>query len=1511
MCFNALTFVIQAWQGYEGMFENLGELLEKCVEFLERLDYYKPKMDVRLSRLACQNLQLFVELCDRMIKLRKKHTRLLAFTKQLFLNDNGIQELLGMMDRLNSKESLLVSAQTYKIVSDSADGIKLILDGQQEQKKLEDSKNWRKKIVAALGFAPASLGNDGEPVAGWERTISHRKNRLVEGTGRWLTDNEAFVSWSQSSAPEQSLFVIEGKPGSGKTSLMANGLRLVRKHGGSSASTSTRIVSACYSPESDTKKNMEHIDGVFFESASKALLWQLCTSYEAMTKSTAYIIDRQQEFDGNMDLWQNLFFENRELHNQDTTFFIFLDGIDPDFRSFVPLLQKLSAQPELRRKVRVCLTIQTQAAKDWLVPSRRIPFHKILISDHNIEDVKKYILFQLDSLPIFKDSGRPGIQQWRDRILGTLVEKCEGDYFRINNILKSLSRVDLISDIEAILADAGKTRVDQIDSEIQRLNEERTPTEIDEINTIIRWVSYGLVYINIDTLQSLLSLRSRRRNKETTPGDAQAHSSKLGPPEERKKAPSAEPLSALSLLPFRQKLQEKYTIFAVDEAGRVDWRTPEIRDRIPAKALGEDALEDNTTGLLGVVRDSEVQVVRHFLHTVCPPDLYRRFGFEQFFETKLGVGRKEKIHDDKENAQILCAIDCLHILVDDELSSDIELHKLAMHSLLVHITNTDLALADRNLKEQVGPLLVRVLTESGPIDRLFVPLVRPDFWTQQRMELDSWYEDNRVEWIYSGQATEVIVKWLRDSAVTKSISGELAGELLRGAKDASSNKTEVVLGYVAKRMARHLFDGRMAGLYDRGSERSAAMHILRVYLARIDPTGPNEATAKLLQHEYEDFWHSEARDYFENYECSSDFLAHAERWAIEILGRTNETSAWEMNMALNYEQLTRIHWHTQSKPNSMRAKRALELDPSNWDALLYLSSDPQYHNIPDEEAFDLLQKAKAQIEEARQKDSTWLNDPSKGTVLANIMLELGKALWHKSLYSDGPDSGDPLNEKLVEAAAIHRQSLEFGDPNFRIIGNIARLYDREEGWGLWMQFIKTLTSYSHRWSPLIADVNKNMLRSYYSSWDWPMQNKFAHAADCADGWDTVKAFFAACIAASNTYGEPRLQFDIRLHYGMTLFISTNNERQSEGLGILLDLLNMKFDKEAADRPRYDSEIDIEASLAIYYLREAIAENQTEARRLELGEKLAKFIDEHPRRFYFGPYDRHLTLACCLIRYEVRFKNGKLSDLAQSCLRHIIMNALELLSDDIEDNDASAFSILQTILAVLGDLDNFRTAWFMWAALAWDEKRDGEKKFVEEFKEEAVLIRIPQSDSDDGEQEKGPGEAGEAEVSQGGTDDGPPGGLPTNANEETVEDDDSDTASVISDLRYSGLGYSIWETCRYCGQAWTTMSKPMRICLDCPGRFCVDEACYRDFKAGKQSNYMGMMGAPALQCSPHHTFFAAPGCSYSTRKAIPSGHVVVGGSTKDDLKLATLEEWKAALREKYMQGFVQEGEEDSE
>lgn len=828
MCYNALTFVIQAWQGYEGIFENLAELLDRCVSFLERLIYYDGRMDVRLAHIACQNLHLFVMICDHTIHLRKKRFKALAFVKQFFLNDNDIQGLLGEMDKLNAKENLLVSAQTLQNTN-------LLLEGQKEQKKEEEAKARRRTIAKVLGFPDAALGTDEEPIPTWQRAFDARKNNLVRGTGRWIRNQRVFMDWMKPANVRNSVLVLEGIHGAGKSSLMANALRFLRKS--EEGERGGRIVTAYYFADANKRKPDDEDKDEFLETVSRTLLWQVAIAYETMTKSMYKIAKTTRDFDGSLDLWKQLFVDNSERISGEVTFYFFIDADESDIQGIIQLLDVLNRASD-KKGVRILLTSTPQTTSGWLRTQTNLNISVVSIPKHNGPDIDLYINDRMDKMPIFKDSERSGISEWRKKILDTLRKKCKGDYFRLNTSLDALAKVDLIEDINYVLENADKSRSDQIDTAIRQLNNIRTLKEIQEINEIMLWVDTGRRWLSVENIEAILAIKHQRSlSKPIFEGSQSLMERRTG-----YSSPSRDPASSstaaltISLLPLKQKLLEKYDpLFTVRTGDTLDWRSMEVRERIPSKA----SVNDNTfsVALNGpqVIQETEINIVRHFLHNVCPPELYQRFEFEQFFDAKLGARQKEYICLDPDNADIRIASTCLTILTEGGPNSIKPLQQYASFWLLDHLRDTDLSAADRGFKAEIGPLLVRLLTEERGIDAMFWP-------HELYVSMKTWQagenanlQEARGEWVYSAEGVKQVATWLKDSSVVKYVRDEPGLSFIEAAKANHANLHEVFLAPAAKHMAHHMF--RRPEFTPR--QFLSAARFIRGYLHRVGDRSPS------------------------------------------------------------------------------------------------------------------------------------------------------------------------------------------------------------------------------------------------------------------------------------------------------------------------------------------------------------------------------------------------------------------------------------------------------------------------------------------------------------------------------------------------------------------------------------------------------------------------------------------------------------------------------------------------
>lgn len=150
-------------------------------------------MDSKLTKIACQHLQIFVDICDHTLKLRSTWNKFVAFMKQMFLNDDSVQELLDATKNLVEKEHGLVSVQTWKLSNEAAtnsrDGLNLtrnmhtsLVDDRKQKQHEEDINNRRLTIVNALDLDLGIIESGRES---WDRIWKRHNGNILEGTGNY------------------------------------------------------------------------------------------------------------------------------------------------------------------------------------------------------------------------------------------------------------------------------------------------------------------------------------------------------------------------------------------------------------------------------------------------------------------------------------------------------------------------------------------------------------------------------------------------------------------------------------------------------------------------------------------------------------------------------------------------------------------------------------------------------------------------------------------------------------------------------------------------------------------------------------------------------------------------------------------------------------------------------------------------------------------------------------------------------------------------------------------------------------------------------------------------------------------------------------------------------------------------------------------------------------------------------------------------------------------------------
>ena len=800
-CFCALSIVIEAWQSYSGMLESLADVLERCTNFLDRFsNYTKMHMDIKLRRVASQQLELFIEICEYMMQLKKsKRSRLAAMAKTVFLNEDGVQELLDKMQNLNDKELGLVASQTLLGVDNVKQGVDKVKDGvakvkdgvaeikdgvanihsglgnvskkleeaneiqikdKEETKRKNDEKRWRRTVLHTLEFRDGDPDDDRYPERTWEKTFFRLKKETTDGTGDWLETNSEFINWARGDFGDQSKLVLflEGDDGSGKSQLAANAVFRLQQ-----GIDQHRSAIAYYFLETDSKGSSQTVTDIAL-TVSCYLLWQLADKYQPFLKSAAAISEENNKILRKpTDMWQKLLIENPDRPSMDSTFFIILDGLNENSYSefLAPLLRQL--KPTHRTKI---LLTGKRSARAKL-EEEKVSFDHITLGEVNISDMKYYINWRMDQMDMLRDIARTEIQEMREKILGVLTESTGGNYRKIRRVLDNISRTDEVEEINGYLKDAGNTAADQIAIDIARLEQTSTAKEIAVINELVLWTISAYVWMTPLQLEAALAIKALTSLATApTTGDSV----------------TAVPTTLSSL---ESKIRKgRYPFLHMDD----DLHPPKVTfkqvdldvamARIPKK---QDAVMDADLSSAMEIQEVEVNIIKHYLSTVCPPDVYLKFRFDQFFEQKLA--RKSKlIYQDPNNAHLTLALRCVKCLLEPRTDKTKELHAYASDYLYWHmysaewesVTENDttteldgrLQLADRQLRAQIGPLIVRLFTEEHGVSSLFGFGHASQLYPGQRNAFEAQGLGIAMrDWVFGKRGIEVLVKYFKDRAV--------------------------------------------------------------------------------------------------------------------------------------------------------------------------------------------------------------------------------------------------------------------------------------------------------------------------------------------------------------------------------------------------------------------------------------------------------------------------------------------------------------------------------------------------------------------------------------------------------------------------------------------------------------------------------------------------------------------------------------------------------------------------
>ncbi|OJJ36091.1 hypothetical protein ASPWEDRAFT_156490 [Aspergillus wentii DTO 134E9] len=952
-CYNVISFVINAFENCESVFEDLAQLLDKCADHLDRLGHYmKGGMDTKLTKVAYQHLQLFVAICERTLKLRdSRWATFKTFMKISFLAENDIQDLLGKMESLVDKEGRLVAAQTFNFASEAAANSKAnltishqmhskldtLIEGRVDQKESLEAEKDKKTLLNSLAFDqnPDNWDNTKqEPRPFWLTTYNNFRKFVVPGTGEWLLSSPTFHSWAtQPKTP--SILGILGTEASGKSYLTSSVIRYLRQHHFSEHSNARHLVAFYFLNRQKTEDRVDTI--------AKSLVWQFADNDASYMQSAAHICEKTSVLDPE-EILPRLLLDNKTLSRIDARFYIVIDGLkDTVDDGLIRFLRKVSDSQS--QAVRVFLTgtplsFQQLAGKG--ISSRTIP-----ITSKNADDIKKLIDSRMDKIEALSDSKRVGVAELRRKIQDTLYKKAAGDYFKIDLALNQISTLDYVKDIDRVLEGAGKERSQQIREEIQNLNETRTPRQLEEINEIVLWLTFAAERIRSEQMAAVLYMKSHEA-----------------------------PLRSLEAM-FRTK----YLLFMIDRDGYVDFKSSKALRVIPLRSQLNATAANNDQA----IQPGEIQIVQHFLNTVCPPALYQKLEFEQYLNQKLSPRKDQIQQEDKDTAHLKLALICLRVLTEGGDAMLTVLQGYALRYLVHHLLSVDLALVDREWKSKTGPNLAKLFTDERSIDILM--------WSNSVGSLAS--PRARTIWLDEEYNVDEILRWMKDSAVISDIQNQAVRAWVADLASGSLNSTEVLLKPSAMRMAVHCFREPSSQTVTMAAFQFILAFILRIQLKKDYFVAQGTITRP-----------------------SPEQISQVESWSQAALNITEKDALWEVQMAIIFADTGR------RGEAERRCRHALQLDGLNWRASHVLGNTV----ASNEEAINIMMVLVNRL----RKDSSWMEDPTYRKVLAQMTFDLGNRYW--------------AMDKFDAATQTFSQSIQEDPTNYMRTYDIFLLYQSNKRW---------------------------------------------------------------------------------------------------------------------------------------------------------------------------------------------------------------------------------------------------------------------------------------------------------------------------------------------------------------------------------------------------------------------------------------------------------------------------------
>ncbi|GES59542.1 eukaryotic translation initiation factor 3 subunit A [Aspergillus terreus] len=531
LCFNALSFLLEIpgkvrsfHSEIDAIFSEVGPALTQF-RIYERMDE-SAQIDEALRQSIDQVMMSFVNLCADCINIHREG-RWKGFkrnAKRILLDDSSVQSELTLFkkltqDQLNLQATLTLEAametgqdvrfmrNTTLKVDTNTRAIKSDVSGLVEAELKRKVDTEREHILATIR---AKLGQKDVEVAAVLEARDTMWKGSMKGSGKWLNEIDAYKHWIDRDCTADSLLIVSGEPGTGKSFLVSAIAHEIRS--ANVGATAERSLVGYYHfsvaerrDNDGNKKRLEQaIQSICVQLAEQDSVYarRVFSALNESGRSARSIRDASCA-----ELWATL---GVGMPAKNTTHYIILDSVDmlsPEDRE--RLWRAIQQGDEDRSyRVRVLLSGESEAFQGVQLLSSRMK--TIEIANYNEVDIKAFIVQELKKANLFQGADKDSRRR-RRMVEEQLLARSNHSYARIQQDLRQVKEIiasgGTEEELNRALHESSTDPRELVRSELKKMEATLKPREIEEIKEILVWVVAAGSFITLEEVAAALLLR--------------------------------------------------------------------------------------------------------------------------------------------------------------------------------------------------------------------------------------------------------------------------------------------------------------------------------------------------------------------------------------------------------------------------------------------------------------------------------------------------------------------------------------------------------------------------------------------------------------------------------------------------------------------------------------------------------------------------------------------------------------------------------------------------------------------------------------------------------------------------------------------------------------------------------------------------------------------------------------------------------------------------------------------